>query len=816
MLNIIKFAIASLIALCVSFAPASGKGIQTDIKGKVLEKTTGAPLPYATVTVLGPDNKVVTGAMSGDKGEFAFRSLVDGDYKLQISFIGYKNVELQLKAGEKNIDLGNIELEADATQLEAAVVTAKVPLIEQKLDKVVMNVSESVMAKTSNGFEILRKAPGISVDPDGNILLNGQAVEVWIDNRPSRLNGSQLETLLSALDGNTIEKIEIMQHPSAKFDATGSGGIINIKTKKNFIKGFYGNVSLNYQARPYSEFQQGANGSINLNYRSKHANTYFTYTPRYSNNHQGITTTNLFGEDYEKKQISNSKFGGDEVSHYAKLGSDFYLNDKNTVGFLAGTNTSRFEMNSLSSNIETYTHDQLTEKAVSTILQYNDMNTLDANLYYTHTFNPASDLTINADYNYFDIRNGSFQRNLYYNPNEFLYGHAFNNDVKQYINIYSLKADYKNVFLKKGMIEAGAKWTRTNTQNNMVRTDSLGDAGYEYNQALSSHFIYREDVSAAYLSVSYQFSPKWSTMAGLRGEYTNTRGDWKSADTVTTQSYFDLFPTLFVGYTPSENWRLSFSYTMRVNRPRFSQLNPFRIYVDANSYIVGNPSLKPQYTHQISLNAGYKRYLNFGFMYQRSGNFISQDPAFDNQTGTKEILWSNFGTFTLIGGSVSLSELPLVDKVLFLSLNGFASNATSKSTVRNYKESMFFGNLYGGLTTVLPKGFKLELTGNYQSGLPFGYMNISSQYRINLGVKKSVWNDKGTFSLGIDDIFDTGNTNVEMYEQGLLIYDIKQQHFNRRIKFGFNYKFGNMQGKRRTNQRDDTSTRVGGGSGAGL
>ncbi len=812
MLNSIKIAIISIIALSVSFTQTFAKPVKTDIKGKIFEKGSNTPLSYATIALLNSDNKVITGAIAEDSGEFSLTALIDGNYKLMVSFIGYKDLELPLEVGAKNIDMGNIEMEPDASQLAAAVVTAKVPLIEQKFDKVVMNVGESVMANSSNGFEILRKAPGISLDPDGNILLNGQSAEVWIDGRPSRLNGTQLETLLSALDGTTIDKIEIMQHPSAKFDAAGSGGIVNIKTKKSFINGLYGNVSASYNSYIYKEYHQDANGSVNLNYRSRHANSYLTYTPRFSQGRIGLTSKTLFGQNYEKEQNSSSLMGGDNHRNYLKAGSDLYINDKNTIGFLVATNLSGGDFDSFRNNMEIYTGNRLTEKAKSTINQTDNTNSIDANLYYTKTFSPTSDLTVNADYNYFDIRNTSFQRNKYYDPDEFIYAHSFKSDLKQYINIYSLKADYKNMFLKKGMIETGVKWTRTNTINDMVRLDSL-KKDYEYNETLSSNFNYREDISAAYLSVSYQFNPEWSVKAGVRGEYTDARGDWKNADTVTTQRYFNIFPTIFAGYTPSKNWRLSLSYTVRIQRPRFFQLNPFRVYIDANSYITGNPNLKPHFSHQVSLSAGYKSFLNFGLMLQRTGDFITQDPTFDNNTSEKQMIWSNFGTYTLIGANVSLSELPLIDKTLFLTVNGFISNAISKSTVRDYKESKIFSQIYGSLTAVLPKNFKIELNGHYQSGLPFGYMNIGSMYDINFGVKKSFWNNKGTLSLGIDNILSNMNSNVKIYENNILIYDLKQQNFTRKIKIGFNYKFGNVQAKRRTNQRDDTSSRVGGGTG---
>lgn len=813
MLKIIKIVIITIIALCASCVYSNAKAVKTDIKGRVYEKINGQPMAFATITVLNKDNKIVAGATSKDNGEFAFTTLIDGDYKMIISFIGYKNLEIPLTVNSsKSIDLGTVEIEQDSQQLAATVVTAKVPLIEQRLDKVVMNVSESVMAQTNNGFEILRKAPGISVDSDGNILLNGQAVEVWIDDRPSRLNGSQLETLLSALDGSTIEKIEIMQHPSAKFDAAGSGGIINIKTKKNFIKGFYGNISLNYNMFTQSEFHQGANGSVNLNYRSKKANTYLTYTPRFYQNRFILNSTTLFGKDYENKQNSESLLGGDNNKHYAKLGSDFYLNDKNTVGFLAATTISRDEFNSFYSTAETFTHAILTERSKSNIEQGDDMNSLDANIYYTRTFNPQSDLTFNVDYNYFDMTNTSMQQNKYYNPNDLKYAHSFKNNSKQYINIYSLKADYKVPIWKKGLLEAGLKWAQTNTNNNMVRMDSL-DKEYIINDNLSSKFDYREDISAAYISLAYQFNQKWSTKVGLRGEYTNAKGNWRSADTVTTQKYFDIFPTIYLGYTPAANWRLSLSYALRVQRPRFSQLNPFRVYADANSYIEGNPNLTPQYTNQLSLNAGYKSFLNFGLIYMRSGSFISQDIKFDNITGEKQILWSNFGTFTAYGVNASLSEMPIIKDVLFLNANTMLSNAISKSSSNDYVEKKFFYQVYAGLTTVLPKDFKIELTGNYQSNLPFGYMNIEPLWMMNFGVKKSFWKNKATISLAIDDIFNTGNTDINMYENGINNYNLNQHNDNRKIKIGFNYKFGNIQGKGRTNQRDDTSSRVGGGTG---
>lgn len=811
MLKIFKFTVIMFAVLSVSFANsyANTRALKTDIKGKIIEKSNKESLPYATVTIINADGKVVSGATTSENGDFNLSAVVEGDYKLLVSFIGFKDKEIPLQVGDSSLDLGKIEIELDSEQLSAAVVTAKVPLIEQKLDKIVMNVSESVMATTSNGYEILRKAPGISVDKDGNVLLNGQAVEIWVDGRPSRVNGTQLEVFLSALDGNTIEKIEIMQHPSAKYDASGSGGIINIKTKKSFIKGFYGNVSANYTMYPYSEFHQGFNGSVNLNYRSEKTNTYISYTPRYFQGRNSFNSETFYGSDYQNKQVSDNLLGGTNKNNYVKFGQDLYINDKNTIGYLVAGKFSDFTMNSNYSDIYNYEDGNLVQKAISDIKQGDKTNNLDANLYYTHKFNDISELTMNLDYNYFDVDNYSMQRNKYYNPDTHTYTHAFTSDAKQYINIISGKIDYKNKLFKKGVYETGLKYTKSITDNNLVRRDSLLN-DYEINNKLSNDFIYTEDIAAAYISASYQFSPKWSAMAGLRGEYTHTKGDWKSADTTTKQNYFDLFPTVFVGYNPAQDWRLSLSYTMRIERPRFMQLNPFRMYIDADSYVEGNPQLDPQYAHQLSLNAGYKRYFNFGLMLSHTTNFITQDPVIDQQTGGKAFKWLNFGSQTMYGVTASISELPIVNDVLFFSFNGFYSQAKVKSG--NYKKSAPFYQLNGTLTAVLPAAFKLELSGFYMGKFPYGYMCIQPMHIVNLGIKKSILKDKATISLSFDDIFNGSNTKIKTYDGDVLTYNLDQRQFGRSIKLGFNWKFGQMQAKARSNKRDDTGSRVGGGS----
>ncbi len=791
---------------------ALAKGFKADIKGTVIEKSNGDPLAYATVTILTQENKIVAGATTDDKGNFKVVTPVSGSYKVRISFIGFKEIEVTLEAGNDPVDMGKLELEVDNKTLAAAVVTAKIPLIEQKLDKVVMNVSQSIMATTSNGYDIIKKAPGVSIDQDGNVKLNGQEVAIWIDGRPSNMTGSQLESILSALDGNTIEKIEIMQHPSSKFDASGSGGIINIKTKKKFVKGVYGSINANSIALPDRNRYDGAKGSVDLNYRSKNANTYINYSGSFIPRYTIMKTDNNYGNNFDTRQLSNSYFQGHSNSHYVKAGSDIYLNDKNTIGFLASVNSDILTNSANDSWIETYKNGVKTLYSKSIIEQPNSYKGFDANLYYTRTFSETSDLTFNLDYGYYDIGGKGYQSNSYYNPTTLIYSNALKTQQEQYVNIYSAKVDYKHSFFKKGTIEAGAKFVRSATDNDMVQKDSLNGI-FVNNNNMSSKFKYEESVAAGYFSISYQISPKFSAVAGLRAEYTKSNGNWISADTVTTNNYIDLFPTVYMGYTPNKNWRLSVSYTRRLNRPSFYHLNPFREYMDANSVMVGDPNITPQYSHNLNISAGFKSFLTLSAIYMKTKDHIMQDATIDQNTGTKTIIWKNYGSITLAGASLSITEFPIIKEVLFYDLNAslFSLNTKSNknSTTEAVNNTQLMTQLSTGLTAVLPKGFKIETNANYIRGMRIGNLKLEPMLIVYAGIKKSMLNNKLTLSLSMDDIFKGYGPNVKFTTSDTK-YKLRQNQCKQKITLGVRYMFGNVKQKGRTNnKRDDTSTRVG-------
>lgn len=784
------------------------------ITGKISEKGNGSPLSYATISIQDKDNRVLGGATSGEDGKFIIDRVIYGECKVSISFIGFRDTTFNVNINEslKTIDLGEIKLSSDAVALSSAVVTAKIPIIEQKIDKIIFNVSEAVSTQGNNGLEILRKTPGISIDPDGNILLNGSAVQVWIDGRPSNMNGQQLEQLLSGTDAATIDKIEVMAHPSSKYDASGSGGIVNIKTKKNFIKGINGFVRAGYSASPYySKNYNGVDGTINLNYRGDKTNTSLNYSPRFYNRFNDFySVTDMGGGvilDGSTKSDMNQKF------HNLRFTNDFFINKKNVIGIiLSGFQRDGEEIsddNITGNNL--YNNGTLIEKT-STSIDNNDLfRTISANLNYTLTIKDGQELTINTDYGKYKTYQGSYQENIFTNST----GEPtrdpsiFRSNSDQLIDIYSAKADYEQIIFKNYKFEAGAKWATSITNNDLVREDKIIDI-WEPNQNLSSQFGYKENIFAGYLSIARQFGPKWSLKGGLRSETTDATGEWKSADTTTNKVYTDLFPTLFVGYTPSKDFRFGLSYTKRVNRPRFFQVNPFRIYVDANSSVEGNPELMPQYNHMVSLSLGYKQHFSINLIGQLTNGVIIQNPYFNSQTGEKILKWENFGKQAFYGGSLSISELPITK---WFVINANANLLAVSNSTEGFHSGSIYANGYMNATFLLPKSYKIELTGSIQSGLPYGYFRVKASGDLNIGIKKSMFDNKGIIALNISDIFKTRTNRAVLNTDMLDDYHFVSNYNSRQITISFQYRFGQSKAvKARKVGNNEEASRTGAGN----
>ena len=829
---------------------------QKNIVGKV-QDAQGEPIAYATVSLLTADSSLVTGAITDEKGAFSISAYgltptlptregeedpphpslqregvkSNNNYILQVSFIGYKTVARAIHSGDANL---LITLQEESEELAEVEVKAKRQLIERQFDKIVLNVSNSPFAAGSNGKDLLKKAPGVQVDKDGNVTVNGKSVEVYIDGRPSYLSGDQLKAMLEGTDGSTIEKIEIISNPSAKYDAAGQGGIINIKTKRNMMQGLNGTLTASYGGMYYGDVEKWQNRemfSLNLNYRSEKTYTFATLTQLYvdQNIHVEVgsealdTLTQTRTERYDE-----SEYVCDFQYYMAKIGNDWFIDKKNTFGFIFQAPFMIMRQDVPEGHGWGYTKvgDDIVENSMSVLANPIRSQQYTANLNYTHVFNDSLDreLTANVDYNRYAGQQGNSQQNRYY-YNGFSDTVVTGMDIEtdQVVDIYSAKVDFQTRFWQTGVIEAGAKWAMSNTFNRMTTDSTLNGVA---RPTQHSDFDYSEQVAAVYISVAKQFGQKFNAKLGLRGEFTHSEGDWISADSTSVKNYFDVFPTAFFGYNPTDKWSMNVSYTRRIKRPNYYQLNPFRTYMDAHNYQEGNLELTPEFNNQVDLNFSYSQYVSLAFNFAHTQDMLSAHmELLPNGNGRQK--WVNFGTCTTHGGNLSLTELPLVPKFetgadgtrqmtgawLALTVNAAYYNFINRSYDGTYLNRNHYASASATLTAYLPKDWTLSVDGNYNTPLTIGYNKTDATWYMGAAVRK-MWRKQGLIlNIQAQDLLRSVHYRSESFgmAEGNSSY-IYQNSRYQHVSLSLTWMFGQQQYVKRRNVGNmEEAERLGGG-----
>jgi len=721
--------------------------------------------------------------------------------------------------------------------LEDVVISVKRPLIERKMDKVVVNVSQSTFAVGHNGEDILRKSPGVNIDKDGNVTVNGKSVEIYIDGRKSYMSGEQLKGLLMGTDASTIEKIEIITNPSAKYEAAGQGGIIDIKLKKNKSKGLNGTIAGDYSGmywRDLKKYMQNDMVSLGLNYRGEKTYTAMSLTQVYMNQNWDMNINSeqpMKRGDITQQQYLNTHSNTDMAFQYynMRLSNDWYIDSANTLGFILNVPIMKVDMkadnernySSLIWGIDTLQRVNTNGDKTNYSPQHS------ANLNYTHVFSDSlsRELTANIDYNRFSTKNNDSQHNSIVMNDPMLLPppDALNIYTRQIVDIYSAKADFQTAFWKTGMLEAGAKWVMSNTFNSMTTDSVLTDRTASH----ETRYDYSEQVGAVYVSAAKQFNEHWNAKLGLRGELTYAQGTFhrENEDSVVSQKpYFNLFPSAFVGYSPAVNWNMSISYTRRIKRASYYQLNPFVTYYDAHSYECGNPSLQPEYNHQVDVLFSYSRYVTLGFNFAHTVGMQNQKIEVQ-ENGDLMRTWVNFGTCTTHGGFLSLTELPLVPKfkedrtfdeawlTLTTNLNAyyFINKASDDPTYGTQKS--YWWSIYACLTGYLPKDLQISVDGNFNAPCVNGYTEWGGYYSMNLALKKQFLQKTLTLTFKVDDLL--GSTRWYMKQVGMAdgyASRVDQRSNRHQVGIGLTYMFGQAQGhKYRKVGGVDEESRLGNG-----
>ena len=772
------------------------------IKGNVTDEK-GAVQEYANVLLLNPtDSSLIKGVVTNMEGEFTFEAVEKGDYLVSASSIGFTNKYSKILHSNNDEILLETLVLGQGLELSEVMVTAKKPFIEMKADKIVVNVENSTVNAGNSVIEILQKSPGVTVDKDNNISLRGkQGVLVMINGKRQYLTGDELTRLLESMPAENLSSIEIITNPSAKYDAEGNAGIINIKLKKNTNIGFNGAVNAGVRQGRKTSHNQG----INFNYRANKINVF------------GSGSRNVWNgfEDLEIKKVipynngittfeQASQMNESEESYTARIGVDYNLTDKTTVGILYNLNQANEDWKN--DNRTNISGTNAPDFNILTVLGTSDevWNQHAYNFNVLHNFDEkGTSLTFDADYStYFNEGDNNYLNNyLDANDERISDPYMLHNLQRADITIFASKLDFTKSFEAGYNLEIGAKMSRVKTDND-TRFEALENSVWENQTDRTNNFVYDENVMAAYTNVSKTFG-KVNIQAGLRMEHTQSEGNSKTLDESLPRKYTDFFPSLSLSHPIGEKHSLSYNFSRRINRPNYQDLNPFVFYLDDYTFSIGNPFLNPQYSNSVGVNYGFRDFLFISANYSRTKDAISQvieQFSSENKTfQTNQNLDENNSADLTLSTSIPWKKIGVTRINLTSFYNEFQSVIPS-GTLDNQNVAY---HIYVGNEFNLPASITLELSGSYQSKLTYGLFDIKAQYGIDLGFSKDILKDKGSLKIGLDDIFDTRRNRVFVRQDDISL-DVFQRRDSRRVKVSFKYKFGNNKMKGARNRRTAT------------
>ncbi|MEP6727772.1 MAG: TonB-dependent receptor, partial [Bacteroidota bacterium] len=660
--------------------------------------------------------------------------------------------------------------------LTGVTIVARRPLIEQHIDRTVINVEAAASNAGATALEVLEKSPGITVDKDGSISLKGkQGVQVYIDGKPSYLGGAELVNLLKNMNANQLDQIEIMTNPPAKYDAAGNSGIINIKTKKNKAKGFNGSVTAGYSQGVYAR----TNESLNLNYRNGKYNAFLNYSFNKNNSYQQLDIHRTYKENdgkTVKAMFDQTAFmPNSNTNNNLKFGMDFFVSKKTTVGFVASGFMNPEKFRNYNTSYLKNAGSQVDSIVKSTANMKDTWKNGALNLNLRHQFDSTGrELTADIDYSTYASHNRQNFTNVSYYPDmSKKYQSDLYSELPVGINIYSAKVDYTHPLKKEAKLEAGLKSSYVNTDNEANYFNVIGGSNQvDYDK--TNRFQYKENVNAAYINYNRQFK-KIGVQAGLRFENTNYKGHQfgnaqkPGSDSSFSKTYNNLFPTIFVSYAANKNNQFGLSVGRRIDRPAYQDLNPFLFFLDNYTYQAGNPFLQPQYTNNIELSHTFKGFLTTTVNYSNTKNFFTE--TFEQKDFASIVRQGNIGERQNAGLSVSAQ----VKMFKWWSANLYG----------NYNYNFFKGVLYGEALNVsasnvlfnvnnqfsFGKGWSAELSGFYRTKGIEGQIEIMPLGQASAGISKQVFKGKGSVRVNIRDIFYTSGA------KGDINFQQTQAHF---------------------------------------
>lgn len=782
---------------------ASLKGIIKDGNGQTLSAVT-VILRHA------PDSALVKADVTDDRGKFEFPHLVAGNYLLDVSLLGYRAAPspvFTVKDGGIT-DAGTLLLTPATKELSGVTVKAAKPLVEVKLDKTILNVEGSINAIGSNAMELLTKSPGVVVDKDDNISLKGKSgVRIYIDGRLVPMTSKDLAIMLRSMNSADIESLEFISTPSAKYDASGNAGIINIKLRKDKRYGINGNFTtgLNIAVTPKN------NNSISGNYRNKIVNIFGSYS-----NNFGIVENYINQYRYQKDSIYDSRAQqpADSKVHNFKAGADFSLGKYSTLGFIVTGNISNVKTTVSS---VTPISSEKTGVLARTLIAGNELPDKRKNFNYNGNYRFAdtsgNELNIDLDLGSFESRASSFQPNTYVYPDGTSVQSIYRNNTPIDIDMFVAKLDYEKR-LWGGKFGVGGKFSDVNTTNVFEFYDVI-DEQDKLNTDNSNKFTYKENINALYVNYNRSLNSKWTMQAGLRAEHTHSEGNLTSykpdvPDNLVKRNYLDLFPGAAISYAHNDDHQFSLAYSRRIERPSYQDLNPFENKLDELNYQKGNAFLRPQYTNTIEISHVYKYKITTTLGYSHISDLMAT--ITDTADGAKAYLINeNVASQDLISLNVSISTSITKWWSLYTNIN--ANHSSYRGIVENKQIAIDAYNctVYLQNTFTLGKGFTAQLSGWGSSPFVWGgtYRN-NAMGGIDIGLQRRILKDKGAVKVSLTDVAHSMKWSGVSDFAGMVIHADGGWE-SRQLRINFSYRFGSKEikeARQRKTAIEDENNRI--------
>ncbi len=784
----------SVIVMLLAGAALNAQPITGKISGTVLT-AAGKPLADASIVLSEKDGKAVKGTISDSLGNYEFTRVQPGTYYITASASGAgesKSPAIKIDSVNRQLTAAPLQLNIAVKNLGAVTVSTKKKFIEMQADKMVLNVENSVVATGNSAFEVIKKAPGVSSDKDDNLKLKGQAAAIYVDGKLFYLSGVQLTEYLKNLQADAISKIEIITNPSSKYDAQGPSGIINIRLKKNKAFGTNGTANLGAGYGKYHKLW----GGLTLNYRKNKINLFGNGNTGHYESYNRLTYNSVINNNSGVTYQDRDNYWH-PVSIYSsfKAGLDYSITKKQTLGFLITGNSG--DVKAITDNATIFSNQN--KQPLSYINNIKDDKNNSRNTAYNINYKNeldtlGSELSIDADYATYKKRGQNTNENYFldaaFNPARSQY--TFRNSTPASVKIKTAKIDLVKYFTSTLKIETGIKTSFVTTDNDLI-VDSLKNSRWDIDYNRSNHFIYEENLNAAYFNITKEWK-KWNLQAGLRMENTHYKGNSVTLHQIDDSSYVSLFPSVFVTYKANEKNNYNISFTRRINRPSYQSLNPFKDYIDPYTVFEGNTNLKPSFTNAMEIKHGYRDFfftsLSYSYSTSQIDNVVTQDKnTFITRNRSENVGEQHYVSLNFSAG-IPVTKWWTADNSI-----GFAwgkSISHFPDYIYNTTSSGF--DINNDNTFTLPKDYKIQTSLYYSTPYRDGITRIRSSYGFTAGIQKQCWNKKASIRLNFTNIIGPSAYRAHLQSDLLDITWINRWE-GRRANLTFNYKFGNSNVK---------------------